>query len=635
MEIRRILDQIDLKNYALPEFQRGYVWNRDQVRKLMNSLYRGYPIGSLLIWDTGADPNVIRGETSGIKDSVHLILDGQQRITSLYGIIRGNPPPFFDGDHKAFTGLYFNVEEESFEFYRSMKMDNDPNWVNVTDLMQAGAGNYVEKNPELLKYLSKLNTLSNILAINLPIQIVSGEDKTVDVVVDIFNNVNSGGTKLRQGDLALAKLCAEVPETRRELREVLDYFKSQGFNFKMEWLLRCITVYVTSKPYFSGLSQISVKTFVEAIPTVRDMVGMILDQIGSRLGLDHDRVLQSKFALPVIIEFLKRTNEKTLDNNEWNQILYWYIHTFLWGRYSGSVESNLAQDLNILDEGQGVDGLIGALRRSRGDLTIRPEDFIGWSIGSRFYPLMYLMCRTERSIDWLSGVELSDALLGKNSSLELHHIFPKSRLYEHGYSKSLVNALANFAFLTKDTNLYISNKSPEDYLPEVLKRQPFALQSQWIPQNPELWMIEDYELFLEERRTLLAQAANKMLDRLRRSDQAGNIRLVLGVSRDHLDLPSDSTDEESEILEFSIWMEDSGLDPGEFYHEILSEQEEQIVIVDLAWPDGIQAGLSEPIALLLNGTPDDYQLLSNLGYEYFSSIGRLRAHVSSHFLSAS
>lgn len=635
MEIRSILDQIDFKNYALPEFQRGYVWNRDQVRKLMNSLYRGYPVGSLLVWVTGADPDLMRGDTSAVKDYVHLILDGQQRITSLYGIIRGTPPPFFDGDHKAFTGLYFNVEEEIFEFYRGMKMDNDPSWVNVTELMQTEAGNYVEQRPELLKYLSKLNAISNILKIDLPIQIVSGEDKTVDVVVDIFNNVNSGGTKLRQGDLALAKLCAEVPETRKELRDVLNYFKAQGFSFKMEWLLRCITVYLTSKPYFSGLTQSSATAFVEAIPVVRDMVGSILDQMGSRLGLDHDRVLQSKFAFPVIIEYLKRSGEKTLDNTEWNQIFYWYIHTFLWGRYSGSVESNLAQDLNTLDAGEGIDGLIGALRRSRGDLTITPEDFIGWSRGSRFYPLMYLMCRTEHSIDWLSGVELSDALLGKNASLELHHIFPKARLYDHGYSKSLVNALANFAFLTKGTNLEISNKSPEAYMPEILAKQPYALQSQWIPQNPELWKIENYEVFLKKRRILLANAANDVLDRLRRSDQAGNLRPAQEISIKHLDLSSGLDDEESAILEFSLWMEENGLDPGEFYCEIVSEKNGQTTILDLAWPDGIQEGLSEPMALLLNGGSDDYQLLSNLGYVYFSTIDRLKVHVESNYLVSS
>lgn len=127
MKIETILSQIDLGNYALPEFQRGYVWNRDQVRKLMNSLYRGYPIGGLLVWVTPVDRSIVRYGESVSHGTVNLILDGQQRITSLYGIIRGQAPAFFDGNASAFTGLYFNLEDETFEFYAPLKMKDDRN----------------------------------------------------------------------------------------------------------------------------------------------------------------------------------------------------------------------------------------------------------------------------------------------------------------------------------------------------------------------------------------------------------------------------------------------------------------------------------------------------------------------------
>src|SRR3954471_2656362 len=92
-----ILDQVDAGTVLLPEFQRGYVWNRDQVRGLMRSLYLGYPVGALLVWETEADPGSVRGTGhtgAGVK---LLLLDGQQRITSLYGVTRGRPPAFFEG----------------------------------------------------------------------------------------------------------------------------------------------------------------------------------------------------------------------------------------------------------------------------------------------------------------------------------------------------------------------------------------------------------------------------------------------------------------------------------------------------------------------------------------------------------
>src|SRR5262245_25640562 len=134
MQIHTILDQIDLGAMALPEFQRGYVWTRNQVRDLMTSLYLRHPVGGLLVWVTKTEIAEARGNQQLTAGNVELILDGQQRITTLYGIIRGTPPPFFDGDANAFTDLYFNIESSSFEFYGPVKMRDNPHWVSVTEL---------------------------------------------------------------------------------------------------------------------------------------------------------------------------------------------------------------------------------------------------------------------------------------------------------------------------------------------------------------------------------------------------------------------------------------------------------------------------------------------------------------------
>src|SRR6185437_5214681 len=95
MKISTILDLIDLGAMALPEFQRGYVWNRDQVRSLMFSLYKRYPVGSLMVWLTKTEGASVRGDGQLSPGSVKLLLDGQQRMTTLYGIIKGQPPRFF------------------------------------------------------------------------------------------------------------------------------------------------------------------------------------------------------------------------------------------------------------------------------------------------------------------------------------------------------------------------------------------------------------------------------------------------------------------------------------------------------------------------------------------------------------
>ena len=142
MYVSTILDQIDNGDIALPEFQRGYVWNREQVRGLFTSLYRGYPIGGFMMWTTPAVTAQSRGDGARVDGNVRLLLDGQQRITSLYGVVRGKAPQFFEGNAAAFSGLHFNLDDETFEFYAQQKMKDNPLWVDVSKVM-TGIGPFI------------------------------------------------------------------------------------------------------------------------------------------------------------------------------------------------------------------------------------------------------------------------------------------------------------------------------------------------------------------------------------------------------------------------------------------------------------------------------------------------------------
>ena len=624
-------------SYALPDFQLGYVWNREQVRKLMNSLYHGYPIGGLLVWVTPTNKDITRGDVKLTPGSVNLILDGQQLITSLYGIIKGVPPKFFDCNQNVFIGLHFNLSDESFEFFTPLKMKDNPNWINVTDLMQKGVGNFIheamkkepEKNSFLLEQMEKLNKINNIKNVDLHVQQVAGEDKTIDVVVDIFNNVNSGGTKLSKGDLALARICAQWPEARNEMKKILARLKASLYNFDLDWLLRCITVYLTGKPYFAELANIEISDFQTGLKETNKLIERILNHIGSRLGLDHDRVLGSRYSIPLMVAYLKKQGGTLNSSAEWNKLMYWYIHTFLWGRYAGSTESVLAQDLNIIDSGEGVDGLIRLLRQNRGDLAIRHEDFWGWSTGARFYPLLYLLTRVNHAKDWGSGLELTNVLLGHNSSLEIHHIFPKNILYKHKYSKALVNSLGNYAFLTKDTNIKISNKEPSIYIPEYMKSTPSAVESHWIPTDNQLLLVKNYEQFLLERRKLLADCANQFLDSLI-NDSLTQVEIQDYANRDAQTMPIN--DEEDSLHEVNQWMNDKGLLEGIINYELADENGNFLMNIDIAWPQGIQSELSEPLALLINESKQHHEMVNKNGYKYFTCAEELKTYVEVHYL---
>jgi len=416
MQIQTILDQIDLGAMALPEFQRGYVWNREQVRGLMYSLYRKHPVGSLLVWVTQTENADARGDQPLQVGSVKLLLDGQQRISSLYGLIQGKPPKFFDGDAKAFTGLHFNVKDEVFEFYLPTKMKGDPCWLDVTEVLKEGVGKTMQKllqipdlQADIPQYLNRINAIENIKSIDLHVEEVSGADKTVDVVVDIFNRVNSGGTKLSKGDLTLARICAQWPDARDEMKKRLAKWRKAGYEFSLDWLLRCINAVVTGEALFTAMKDVSTSEFKDGLALTESIIDRVLNLIASRLGLDHDRVLGSRFAIPLMARYLHQRGGKLKNQAERDRLLYWYVHTLLWGRYSGSTESVLNKDLEAIEaansqsENGALDKLIGNLRDNRGDLKLNEQDFSGSSKGNRFYPLLYMMTRVCHARDWGTG----------------------------------------------------------------------------------------------------------------------------------------------------------------------------------------------------------------------------------------
>lgn len=633
MKINDVLSQIDLGNYALPEFQRGYVWTRSDVRKLMYSLYRDYPVGSLLIWDTATDPDIIRGDGTPSSGTVSLILDGQQRMTSLFGVIRGKAPQFFDGDASAFTNLYFNIDEETFEFYSQQKMKGDRAWVSVSEVIPDSGAFFtkvIAQRPDDMQYyaeaMTKLNKLSSIKDRDMPVQVVAGEDKTIDVVVEIFNNVNSGGTKLSKGDLTLAKICAQWPDMRAEMKAILARLGKKGFWFKQDWLLRCLTVHLTRKAYFSELDGVSIADVKNGLKEVENYIGTCLDHISSRLGLDHDRVLGSHYAIVLMVGYLSMKGGRLSSAAEWDKLLFWCVHAFLWGRYAGSTESVLSQDLRVLEDGKGVDGLIELIHQNRADLTLRPQDFWGWSKGARFYPLLYMITRVNHARDWGTGIELSQSLLGKNSSLQVHHIFPKHVLYSAGKTKSMVNALANYAFLTQQTNLDISDQKPEDYFPIYMEKCPGAIESHCVPTASHLLTIDAYDAFLEERRKLLAKSANAILEDLWKGKLAQPSTPMTKMS-----VTESEDNEEAVIEELVSWLKNEGFAPGIKDYSAVIGYAGTPIIIDVAWPDGLQEGFTEPVALMINEEPGDIYRVNAVGYRVFTRADDLKNYVCTKY----
>lgn len=644
MKISTILDHIDSGHMALPEFQRGYVWNRDQVRGLFDSLYRRHPVGGLLVWATESKTAAHRGDGPLAAGVVKLLLDGQQRITSLYGVVRGEPPKFFDGNVQTFTNLRFHLDTETFAFYQPLKMQDDPCWIDVTGLMKkghAGLGEFVARlsaQPELVArvgdYVGRLSRLLGITDIDLHIEEVTGADKTLDVVVDIFNQVNSGGTKLSKGDLALAKICADWPEARDTMKAKLKEWARADYHFNLDWLLRSVNTVLTGEAKFQYLHEKSAEEVQNGLKRANKHIDTCLNLIGGRLGLDHDQVFFGRFGVPVMVRYLDRRTGP-LGEKERDKLLFWFVQAGMWGRFSGSTESFIDQDLAAIEEaGGGLDRLLEQLRLWHGGLRVEPGHFTGWSLGARFYPVLYLLTRMGEARDWGTGLPLKASLLGKMSRLEVHHIFPKAQLYKRNFKRPEVNALGNFCFLTKDTNLDISARLPEQYFVTVEEAHPGALGSQWIPTDPALWKIENYLEFLEARKALLAAEVNQRMEELLHGDTrwlAGPAATApAGVSIGS-GITSEAEEEELEAL--NGWMEVHDLPRGVLAYDFADGATgEQKAIFDLAWPNGIQEELSQPVAVLLNESNETLAVASQAGFRCFTAIEDFKRYVEAEIL---
>ena len=349
--------------------------------------------------------------------------------------------------------------------------------------------------------------------------------------------------------------------------------------------------------------------------------------IGGRLGLDHDRVIFTKYGLSVLARQTELAHGKLPSASEQDKLLYWYVHAGMWGRYSGSTESTMTRDLEALEKG-GVDALIDELRLSRGDLIVRPEDFAsGSGMGARFYPTLYMLTRVLSAKDFDTGVPLSSTMLGHNTTLEVHHIFPKAQLYSHPakYYRGEVNALANFCFLTKATNLAILATKPEEYMPGYEAKQPGALASQWIPIDTGLWSLDRFRDFLAARQKLLADATNSFLSSLYAGKMPSAQVSAAPPSRPQVE-EGDEDERTRLIRRLVAELVAAGFAEPETDVEVTHPVTGRLLsMAEAYWPEGLQPGIGSPVVLELDEGDYDADALAALGYRVFTTIEGLRA----------
>ena len=197
-----------------------------------------------------------------------------------------------------------------------------------------------------------------------------------------------------------------------------------------------------------------------------------------------------------------------------------------------------------------------------------------------------------------------------------------------------MNAIANFTFLTQETNLLISDRAPEEYFEEYEKKNPGVLASHWIPMDRNLWKVENYLDFLEARRKLLAKEANKFLQSLLKGRETKELAIseTLELRGTPIGSITDAA-EEVELRRINEWVVSQGLPKGDFSFELVDPTTGKLLAyIDLAWPNGLQEGYSQPVAVVINEGQEMLSLLTRAGFKWFTNFDDFKFYVKTIIL---
>lgn len=510
--IELLVQDVRERHLQLPELQRKYVWKSTQVRDFFDSLYHQYPTGQLLVWETDDLPYARDVSASGIGANhrrPQLLLDGQQRLTSLYAVMTGSELKVRDRPKKPIN-IAFNVFSEKFEVATAFH-GVQKGWVSVTQVLTKGvlpAFNELKldyTSPEAQQALENLGQLDGIKKYTYHINVLSG--LTYEEVTGIFVRINSGGTRLSNADLALAQISSRW----RGVTEELDLF--QGEARKLGWelddsiLLRVLSAMASNQATLSQFfkagrsEELTEEKLREAWQRAKPAMRQAIHFIKQNCMIDRPSMLPTDYVIVPLAVFFDRHLQVT--QQQARDLQRWLYTALIWARYSNSSETNLDQDIKALGDEQPIKRMIQNIEDKVGPgRRITEREMQDELSNSPFMVMAYVLARRNGAADWFHAVGI-----GEGQDLEYHHIFPKA-LLKNGYSTRVVNQVANLAFLSQRANGKIAASQPATYLPTI---ELARLQAQYVPADSALWNLDRYEDFVRERRQLLANAINSLL----------------------------------------------------------------------------------------------------------------------------
>lgn len=512
--IRRLVEKAAIGDLDIPEFQREFVWTKDQVKDLLDSLIRGYPIGSLLVWDLS---EYTSGRYVFETRRKEWIVDGQQRIVSLC-LILSRKPYWMDTYewnrllNKYKTKINILTLEVALE-YPGLK--KDPKWVYPQDILSA-------KEEELEKIATDLSSkidsklfpkiFINIKKIwelqNIEIPIIKVNASLEDIAT-IFERINNAGTRTKLADVTLAYIAAyNEGWIREKFLKYLDALENEGFYFDPTLIIRAITAIGENKAVLRDVSGDFLKNKDKVLDDAfssftRSMERLIRDF--TDVGILNSELIYAKNTIIPLIYL----HHKFPDQYDFNKAFHFFLLALAQGRYSGSSETTLQEDINVIRDARNFEEAIKSLHEKLSPVEITKDvvkNAVHYQGVGRFLKLvLYLIVFRNQAVDWFTGVRLGffrHNEINRDFTIEIHHFFPRALLKSVGYSKDKCDALANIAFINPGTNKRL-REAPYVYINKY-KIDLKELEKQLIPLDKRLWRLENYEEFLDKRAEMIS-----------------------------------------------------------------------------------------------------------------------------------
>lgn len=514
-----LINNIESGRVKIPQFQRDYVWEKKAASQLLDSIAKGFPIGTFILWETQEELRSVRNignhtlPDTPVGHIAQYVLDGQQRITSLYTCFRGLSL-LRDGKVDDFSEIYIDLEAKEDEEVVTLNHDikNPTRYVKIYDLLYGGIGALAKKYTE--QGLMKIDFYKARFT-SYQFSLVILKNAPLDVATEVFTRLNVGGKTLTLFEIMVAKTYDQIKnfDLAERLEVLMDDLGEDYKTISSSTILQIISLILKKDCTRKQILKLDKQLFIDTWEPVTVAVKKAIDYFKNQYGIPVSKILPYDALLAPFSYFFYYHPDRPLDEKkEYLQDFFWRVS--LSERYSSGVETKLGQDIKRIEK-----VLSNGLPTYDYEVNISPDRIIeqGWfGTGRSFIKalLCLLASKEPKSFADNTKVHIDNAWLQIATSKNYHHFFPKAYLKnkEHeDYINHILNITIVDDFLNKRV---IRAKAPSIYMSDFKKNNKKlneTMKSHLIDMDSFGIWDDDYDVFFQKRAELISQELQEKL----------------------------------------------------------------------------------------------------------------------------